>query len=103
MLWSGSPGSRVTDNCAKFNGGVITRKSLHGPIHDAAQVLAHSEACANHIIQVSDIVYSCQFHPEVNNQTVDGWIQIAGIPEVKEKLLGKTDVKQFHSSISNYL
>ena len=51
-----------------------------------AVVLASSDNCKNHIMQVGDKAYSCQFHPEVCAHTLDGWMKIPGVPDFFEKL-----------------
>ena len=51
-----------------------------------AVVLATSDNCKNHIMQVGDKAYSCQFHPEVCSHTLDGWMKIPGVPDFFEKL-----------------
>ena len=51
-----------------------------------AVVLASSDNCKNHIMQVGDKAYSCQFHPEVCGHTLDGWMKIPGVPDFFEKL-----------------
>ncbi len=61
----------------------------------AAVILAASELCANHAMQVGDAAYSVQFHPEVCEHTVDAWLDIPGIPEVLVSLLGPDAVGDF--------
>jgi len=51
-----------------------------------AVVLATSDNCKNHIMQLGDNAYSCQFHPEVCSHTLDGWMKIPGVPDFFEKL-----------------
>jgi len=51
-----------------------------------AIVLATSDNCKNHIMQVGENAYSCQFHPEVCSHTLDGWMKIPGVPDFFEKL-----------------
>ncbi len=51
-----------------------------------AVVLATSDNCKNHIMQLGDKAYSCQFHPEVCGHTLDGWMTIQGVPDFFEKL-----------------
>ncbi len=51
-----------------------------------AVVLATSNNCKNHIMQVGQNAYSCQFHPEVCSHTLDGWMKIPGVPDFFEKL-----------------
>jgi len=51
-----------------------------------AVVLATSDNCKNHIMQVGQNAYSCQFHPEVCSHTLDGWMKIPGVPDFFEKL-----------------
>jgi hypothetical protein len=53
-------------------------------------------------MQVSELPYSCQFHPEVCDHTVAEWMKIRGIPEMNE-LLGEGGVIRFRRSISEYL
>ena len=53
-----------------------------------AVVLASSEACAVQVMQYGERAYSCQFHPEVCGHTVEGWMQIPGIPAQMELLPG---------------
>ena len=47
---------------------------------EESRVLASSNHCKNHIMQVSENAFSCQFHPEVCNHTFEGWMCIPGIP-----------------------
>ena len=70
---------------------------------DKAVILAQSEKCANHVMQVTEFAYSCQFHPEVCDHTVSNWFKIPGIPEALEDLLGKEGISNFHSSIAEHL
>jgi len=51
-----------------------------------ALVLATSDNCKNHIMQLGDNAYSCQFHPEVCSHTLDGWMKIPGVSDFFEKL-----------------
>ena len=51
-----------------------------------AVVLATSDNCKNHIMQVGESAYSCQFHPEVCSHTLDGWMKIPGVPNFFEEL-----------------
>jgi GMP synthase-like glutamine amidotransferase len=68
-----------------------------------ATVLARSEACANHAMQVGERAFSVQFHPEVCDHTVEEWLQIPGIPEALHNLLGAEGVDYFQSSIAKQL
>jgi GMP synthase-like glutamine amidotransferase len=68
-----------------------------------ATVLARSEACANHVMQIGTNAFSVQFHPEVCDHTVDEWLKIPGIPEALHDLLGQQGVNYFRSSIGEYL
>ena len=68
-----------------------------------AKILASSNQCINHIMQVSEIAYSCQFHPEVCSHTFDGWMCIPGIPEALEYLLGAKGLSDFESEVENNL
>lgn len=74
---------------------------VHPP--PGARVLARSEACANHVMQVGEQAFSCQFHPEVCAHTVDAWMRIPGIPEALHDLLGESGVNCFRSSIAEHL
>ena len=49
-------------------------------------ILASSDVCKNHVMQVGDNAFSCQFHPEVCSHTLDGWMQIPGVPDFFEEL-----------------
>ncbi|MDH3536411.1 MAG: hypothetical protein OER87_11745 [Gammaproteobacteria bacterium] len=64
-----------------------------------ATVLARSEACANHVMQVGANAFSVQFHPEVCEHSVDEWMKIPGIPNALHDLLGQQGVNCFRSSI----
>jgi GMP synthase-like glutamine amidotransferase len=75
----------------------VTQKPEH------AIILAKSEACHNQIMQVGLNAYSCQFHPEVCSHTVSGWMQILGIPEALEKLLGMDGLAHFKASVADSL
>ena len=68
-----------------------------------AVILAHSSKCSNHIMEISDLAYSCQFHPEVCDHTIAGWMKIPGIPEALDHILGKSGVNDFHTSIAAHL
>ena len=68
-----------------------------------AIVLAESDACPNHMMQIGNSAYSCQFHPEVCDHTVDEWMKIPGIPEAMHDLLGADGVKYFETSIAAQL
>ena len=68
-----------------------------------AKVLARSDICANHVMQVGATAFSVQFHPQVCDHTVAEWMQIPGIPEALQDLLGPQGVDSFHSSIADYL
>ncbi|MDJ0776951.1 MAG: type 1 glutamine amidotransferase [Gammaproteobacteria bacterium] len=64
-----------------------------------ATILAQSELCANHAMQVGDAAYSVQFHPEVCEHTVAAWLQIPGIPEALVSLLGPGGVEDFSREV----
>ena len=68
-----------------------------------ATVLARSEACDNHVMQVGQNAFSVQFHPEVCEHTVEEWMKIPGIPEALHDLLGQAGVDHFHCSIADHL
>lgn len=68
-----------------------------------ATVLARSDVCANHAMQVGECAFSVQFHPEVCDHTVEQWMQIPGIPEALHDLLGTEGVDYFRSSIADHL
>lgn len=68
-----------------------------------AIILAESETCKNHIMQIGENAFSCQFHPEVCNATVKDWLQIPGIPEELVRLLGVEGSEYFKTSIDEYL
>lgn len=64
-----------------------------------ARVLAQSERCDNHAMQVGDAVFSVQFHPEVCAHTVDAWLDIPGIPGVMQSLLGAGAADDFRRRV----
>lgn len=68
-----------------------------------SKILASSNQCINHIMQVSENAYSCQFHPEVCSHTFEGWMCIPGIPEALEDLLGAKGLRDFESEVENNL
>lgn len=68
-----------------------------------AIILAASKMCRNHIMQIGENAYSCQFHPEVCGDTVNEWLKIPGIPEALEELLGIDGLEYFKSSIDEHL
>lgn len=68
-----------------------------------AIVLADSELCTNQVMQIGSSSFSVQFHPEVCEHTVEGWMKIPGIPQALHELLGQQGVDYFHASIANYL
>ena len=51
-----------------------------------AIILATSEHCQNHVMQLGENAYSCQFHPEVCSHTLDGWMKIPGVPDFFDEL-----------------
>ena len=67
-----------------------------------AVVLASSDNCKNHIMQLGDKAYSCQFHPEVCAHTLDGWMKIPGVPDFFEKL-SVNGLEDLTTSITNNL
>ena len=68
-----------------------------------SRILASSNQCMNHIMQVSENAYSCQFHPEVCSHTFEGWMCIPGIPEALEGLLGAKGLNDFESEVEKNL
>ena len=68
-----------------------------------SRILASSNQCKNHIMQVSENAYSCQFHPEVCSHTFEGWMCIPGIPEALEDLLGAKGLSDFESEVEQNL
>ena len=68
-----------------------------------SRILASSNQCTNHIMQVSENAYSCQFHPEVCSHTFEGWMCIPGIPEALEDLLGAKGLSDFESEVEKNL
>ena len=75
----------------------VTRAPEH------AIILADSSACKNHVMQIGQYAYSCQFHPEVCSDTVDGWMTIPGIPGNLEDLIGADGLSYFKSSVADYM
>jgi len=70
---------------------------------EQATILATSSNCQNHIMQIGKNAYSCQFHPEVCDHTIEQWMKIPGIPEALNELLGSEGLDYFKSSIAEYL
>jgi len=68
-----------------------------------AIILAKSKNCSNHIMQIGENAFSCQFHPEVCEETVNNWLKIPGIPEALEELLGIDGTEYFKNSIEEHL
>ena len=68
-----------------------------------SRILASSNQCMNHIMQVSENAYSCQFHPEVCSHTFEGWMCIPGIPKALEDLLGRKGLSDFESEVEKNL
>ena len=68
-----------------------------------SRILASSNQCKNHIMQVSENAYSCQFHPEVCSHTFEGWMCIPGIPEALKDLLGTKGLSDFESEVEKNL
>ncbi len=68
-----------------------------------AIILAESQVCRNHIMQIGKHAYSCEFHPEVCSNTVDAWMEIPGIPAMLEELLGRDGLDYFKTSIADHL
>ena len=63
-------------------------------------ILASSNQCSNHVMQVSENAYSCQFHPEVCGHTFEGWMCIPGIPSGLENLIGKEGLVNFQDELT---
>ena len=70
---------------------------------EQAVILATSSQCQNHIMQIGKNAYSCQFHPEVCDHTLEEWMKIPGIPEALDGLLGSEGLAYFEFSIKNNL
>ncbi|MEM7196318.1 MAG: type 1 glutamine amidotransferase [Pseudomonadota bacterium] len=70
---------------------------------DGAAVLASSELCKNNILQLGPRAYSCQFHPEVCEHTMSGWMEIPGIPEFLQQNLGSDSTKKFADDVQRKL
>ena len=51
-------------------------------------------------MQIGQYAYSCQFHPEVCSDTVDGWMTIPGIPGELEKLIGVDGLRFFKRNVA---
>lgn len=68
-----------------------------------AIILAETQSCENHLMQIGQHAYSCQFHPEVCSYTIDDWMEIPGVPAWMEQQLGKEGLRHFKHSIANYL
>ena len=65
-----------------------------------AIILADSRVCKNHIMQIGQYAFSCQFHPEVCNDTLDEWMTIPGIPGALENLIGADGLNRFKISVA---
>ena len=70
---------------------------------EGAIILAESRTCKNHIMQIGQHAYSCEFHPELCGNTVEEWMKIPGIPKALEQLIGVDGLSYFKSSIADYL
>ncbi len=66
---------------------------------ECARVLARSEHCSNHAMAIGDRVFSVQFHPEVCETTLAGWLQIPGITAFLLDLMGETGFRTFRHDI----
>jgi len=66
-----------------------------------AVVLASSDVCSNHVMQVGPLAYSCQFHPEVCGTTLSGWMDIPGVPAMAEQQLGAEGVEAFARDVTS--
>ncbi len=64
-----------------------------------ATILAQSTACSNHAMAVGDRAYSVQFHPEVCQTTMSGWLAIPGIVPTITDLLGEREFEEFTESV----
>lgn len=64
-----------------------------------AKVLARSGACSNHAMAVGDNAFSVQFHPEVCQATMSGWLAIPGIVPKIAELLGSEGFEAFVADI----
>ncbi len=72
-------------------------------VPEGAIILASSDRCLNHVMQISKNAFSCQFHPEVCSHTLEGWMRIPGIPSALEDLLGKEGLDSFVQDFENNL
>lgn len=64
-----------------------------------AKILAKSSVCANHAMAVGEHGYSVQFHPEVCQSTLSGWLSIPGIAPKIVELLGQQGFETFKTEI----
>ena len=64
-----------------------------------ATILARSNRCLNHVMQVNARTYSCQFHPEVCETTLRDWMAIPGIVEFLIDLMGNDKFEAFKQDI----
>ena len=72
-------------------------------IPKGAIILAESDRCKVHMMQIGKSAFSCQFHPEVCHTTFNGWMGIPGVPQLIDNLLGTDGAKAFKSSIASHL
>lgn len=68
-----------------------------------AKILAYSDMCAVHMMQVGARAFSCQFHPEACGNTVDNWLKIPGTQEKLEEALGRDGLNTFKSDVQKNL
>ena len=62
---------------------------------NGAVILAKSDHCANQVMQINQTTYSCQFHPEICQNTLADWLEIPGLVEFLNDLMGHKEFEAF--------
>ena len=67
------------------------------------KVLAHNNACSHQIIAVGERAFGCQFHPEVNQTTLEGWLAIPGVLNAMINNIGTAKFDNFKYHLASNL
>ena len=65
-------------------------------------VLACSNRCANHAMQLAPRAFSIQFHPEVCATTLADWLEIPDIVPFLQQMIGRDGLEAFKTGIEKH-
>ena len=65
-------------------------------------IIARSNRCGNHVMQLAPRAYSMQFHPEVCTTTLPDWLEIPDILPFFEQMLGRDGFETFKTEIERH-